>query len=132
VISNRQSLRIYYRRMATKAEVNTTSPADRRWRRCQLTVPVQITIEKSQRVNVINTRGSQMNNGGLAVRTDELAIGDEAEIKFTPPHFYPFVRLRGVIRNRVDDVYGVEFLATSAAEERQLDLFRHSLARWGA
>ncbi len=119
--------------MATEATFNIATPEGRRWRRCQLTVPVRITIEKSQRVNVINTRGSQINNGGLAVRADtELTIGDEAEIKFTPPHFYPFVRLKGVIRNRVDDVYGVEFLTTSAAQERQLALFRHTLLRWGA
>ena len=73
-----------------------------------------------------------MNNGGFAVRADtELTIGDEAEIRFTPPHFYPFVRLRGVIRNRLDDVYGVEFLAASKAEERQLGLFRHILLRGG-
>ena len=92
-----------------------------------------MTIESSSRLSVINTRGSRMNDGGLAVRADtELTIGDEAEIKFTPPHFYPFVRLRGVVRNRVDDVYGVEFLARSAEEERQLGFFRRILARWGA
>jgi len=98
-----------------------------------LTVPVRVTIENSERVNVMNTRGSQMNDGGITVRADkELAIGDEAEIKFTPPHFYPFVRLRGVIRNRAGDLYGVEFLAKSATESRQLGLFRHILLRWGA
>jgi hypothetical protein len=119
--------------MATEATPNTATPEGRRWQRFQLTAPVRVTIGETQRVNVINTRGSQMNNGGLAVRADtELTIGDEAEIKFTPPHFYPFVRLRGVIRNRVDNVYGVEFLAASAEEERQLDLFRRILARWGA
>lgn len=117
--------------MATETE--KTAPAGRRWRRSHLMVPVRITIEKSRHLRVINTRGSQMNDGGFAVCADtELTIGDEAEIKFTPPHFYPFVRLRGVIRNRVDDVYGVEFLATSAAEERQLGLFRHILQRWSA
>ena len=119
--------------MSTGAKVNTESPIGRRWRRSHLTVPVQITIDESRNAIVINTRGSQMNGGGLAVRADtELTIGDEAEIKFTPPHFYPFVRLRGVIRNRADDLYGVEFLATTAAETRQLSLFRHILLRWGA
>jgi len=118
--------------METEATSNIATPEGRRWRRSHLTVPVRITIEKSRHLNVINTRGSQMNNGGFAVRADaELTIGDEAEISFTPPHFYPFVRLRGVIRNRLDDVYGVEFLATSKAEERQLGLFRHILLRWG-
>jgi hypothetical protein len=76
-------------------------------------------------------RGFRVNDGGLAICTDrELTIGDEAEMKFTPPHFYPFVRLRGVIRNRVGDAYGVEFLAGSATETRQLDIFRHILLRW--
>ena len=91
-----------------------------------------MTIEKSQHVDVINARGSQINNGGFAVRANtELTIGDEAEVRFTPPHFYPFVRLRGVIRNRSGDLYGVEFLATSATDTRQLGLFRHILLRWG-
>ena len=60
----------------------------------------------------------------------ELTIGDEAEIRFVPPHFYPFVTLRGMIRNRKGDLYGVEFQATSAAEKEQLALFRRILARW--
>lgn len=121
------------RRMTTAIQPDCASTAGRRWRRSRLTVPIRVTIENPERVNVMNTRGSQMNDGGLAVRADrELAIGDEAEIKFTPPHFYPFVRLRGVIRNRVGDLYGVEFLAKSATESRQLGLFRHILLRWGA
>jgi len=119
--------------MASDGETDKTAPLGRRWRRSHLTVPIRVTIEKSHKVNVINTRGSQMNDGGLAVRADgDLTIGDEAEIRFTPPHFYPFVRLRGVIRNHDGDRYGVEFLATSAAEERQLHLFRHNLLRWDA
>jgi hypothetical protein len=117
----------------TNQQIETRSPSGRRWLRCKLTVPVRITIEKSSRPNVINTRGSEVNNGGLAVFADtELTIGDEAELTFTPPHFYPFVTVRGVIRNRVDDAYGVEFLATCAAEEKQLDMFRNILARWSA
>jgi len=119
--------------MTTGAQADNLSAAERRFRRSRLTVPVRVTIENSDRLNIMNTRGSQMNDGGLAVRADrELAIGDEAEIKFTPPHFYPFVRLRGVIRNRTGDLYGVEFLAKSATESRQLGLFRHILLRWGA
>jgi PilZ domain len=119
--------------MTTAPQLDSATTAGRRWRRSRLTVPVRVTIEKPERLNVMNTRGSQMNDGGITVRADrELAIGDEAEIKFTPPHFYPFVRLRGVIRNRVGDLYGVEFLAKSATDNRQLGLFRHILLRWGA
>ena len=81
---------------------------------------------------MINARGFQINNGGLAVRDTELTIGEEAEIRSIPPYFYPFVRLRGVIRHRDGDRYGVEFLATSALEKEQLALFQRILARWGA
>jgi hypothetical protein len=116
--------------MATEATFDIATPHGRRWRRRQFTAPVRITIEKS-RANVINARGSQINDGGLAVHADtQLTIGDEAEIRFLPPHFYPFVRLRGVIRNRDGDLYGVEFLATSAVEKEQLALFRRILSRW--
>jgi len=119
--------------MATEATFDIATPQGRRWHRCKFTAPVRLTIEKSRQRNVINTRGAQMNDGGLAVRADtELTIGDEAEIRFMPPLFYPFVRLRGVVRNRADDLYGVEFQATSALEKEQLALFRRILARWGA
>jgi hypothetical protein len=116
--------------MATEAKYDNPGPADRRWRRSHLKVPVRVTIDKS-RDDVIDTLCFRINNGGLAVRTDrELRLGDEAEIRFTPPHFYPFVRLRGIVRNRDGDLYGVEFQATTAAEEKQLALFRQILARW--
>jgi len=106
---------------------------ERRWRRSRFTVPVRITIDKCRDAIVINTRGCQINHGGIAVRADkELTIGDEAEFNFTPPHFYPFVRLRGVIRNRDGNLYGVEFLATSATETRQLTAFRNILLRLDA
>jgi len=133
VISNRRSLGIYYQGMASETEVDTTPPEKRRWRRLHFAVPIQVTIEKPQHVTLTDARGWRMNDGGTAVYADtELSIGSEAEIAFTPPHFYPPVTLRGVIRNRAGDLYGVEFLAKSAAEKEQLGLFRQILARWNA
>ena len=121
----------YHRRMATEAQTDKAAPKRRRWRRYHFAVPVQVTIEKPQHVTLTDGRGWRMNNGGTAVYTNtELSIGSEAEIAFTPPHFYPPVTLRGVIRNRAGDLYGVEFLAKSAAEKKQLALFRQVLARW--
>jgi len=77
----------------------------------------------------MNTRGAQVNEGGLAVYADaELAIGDEAEIEFTS---YCFT-LRGVVRNHAGDhLYGVEFLAAGALEGEYLDLFRQVLRAKG-
>jgi len=119
--------------MATEATFNVATPQGRRWRRCEFTALVRVTIEKSRRLLVINARGSEMNNGGLAVEADtELTVGDEAEFRFMPPHFYPFVSLRGVIRDLKGGRYGVEFVSTSAAEAKRLGLFRQSLAQWSA
>jgi hypothetical protein len=80
-----------------------------------------------------NVRGWRLNDGGMAVYAHtKLKIGALAEIEFSPPHFYPPVTLRGVVRNRAGDLYGVEFLAKRAADKEQVALFRKILARWDA
>jgi hypothetical protein len=111
--------------MATEATINTALLEKRRWRRLHFTVPVRVTLEKSGHVSVINSRGSHLNPGGIAFSADtDLAIGDEAEITLTDYH----LTLRGVVRDRAGDLYGVEFLATSAEETEQLGLFRQILS----
>jgi len=77
----------------------------------------------------MNTRGAQVNEGGLAVYADaELVIGDEAEIEFTNYG----LTLRGVVRNHAgDNLYGVEFLATNATEGEYLAFFRQVLRAKG-
>jgi len=114
--------------MPTKDKVNQEPSERRRWRRYHLTVPVRITIEKLLHVSVIDSRSSQMNDGGLAVYADtELSIGDKADLEFKPPHFDRALTLRGVVRNHKGNFYGVEFLATSATERDQLARFREIL-----
>jgi hypothetical protein len=114
--------------MATNAAIDTASPERRRWRRYHLTVPVRVTIEKLLRVSVINSLSFKMNDGGLEVYADtELTIGDKANLEFKPPHFDRALTLRGVVRNHKGNLYGVEFLATSATEREQLARFQQIL-----
>jgi hypothetical protein len=88
-------------------------------------MPLRIMIEKSRHVSVINSRGSQVNAGGLAFFADsELEVGDEVEIALTDYD----LTLRGVIRNRASSQYGVKFLATSPDEAEQLGRFRQNLS----
>jgi hypothetical protein len=88
-------------------------------------MPVRVTVEKSRHVSVINSRGSQVNAGGLAFFADAgLEIGDEVEITLTDYG----LTLRGVIRNYARTQYGVKFLATSPDEAEQLGLFRQKLS----
>ena len=115
---------MYYRRMATEVTFNIAAPEGRRWQRCQLTVPVRLRIEKAQDAALMDTRGCQMNDGGIAIyATAELSIGTQVEIEFTPPSFDFPLTLRGVVRNGAKNQYGVEFLETSAAEKEHLILF---------
>ena len=120
--------RDYHLGMPTNDKVDHKASERRRWRRYHFTVPVRVTIEKLLRVTVISSRSSQVNDGGLAVYADtELTIGDEADLEFTPPHFDRALTLRGVVRNHKGNLYGVEFLATSATEREQLARFRQIL-----
>jgi hypothetical protein len=96
----------------------------RRWHRSQFTVPVRVRIKKARETTLMNTHCSQMNDGGLAVYADtELPIGEEAEIEFTDYH----LTVRGAVRNRAGDLYGMEFLAASNTERTQLSLLRKIL-----
>jgi len=110
--------------VASNTRIAIPVPKTRRWRRYQLTVSLRVTAEKSCRASVINSRGSQVNAGGLAFLGDaDLEIGDEVEIAFTDFG----LTLRGVICNYASSQYGVKFLATSPDEAEQLGLFRQNL-----
>ena len=103
------------------------------WRRFQFTLPVRVAIRKCGDISLIDGRGYELNAGGFALFANgELAIGDEAEIAFMQPSFDPPLTLRGVVRNHAAKHYGIKFLATSAAEADQLDIFRQILGKIGS
>jgi hypothetical protein len=111
--------------MATDVGFASTSLNKRRWRRLHFTVPVRVALGKSLYGTVINSRGYQMNPGGISFLADgDLAIGDEVAIELTDYQ----LTLRGVIRDRTANRYGVEFLATNAEQNEQLELFRQILS----
>ena len=111
--------------MTTNAKFATTPLNKRHWRRLHFTVPVRVSLGKSRHGTVINSRGCQMNPGGIGFFANtDLAIGDKVEIELTDYQ----LTLRGVIRDRTGNRYGVEFMATSAEENEQLGLFRQILS----
>jgi len=113
--------------MTTNANIDDR-PVRRRWRRYHVAAPVRVTIEKPRHATLVDTRAYEMNDGGIAIRTNaELSIGTQAKIEFAPPSFDCALTLRGVVRNRAGSQYGVEFLVTSAAEKQHLILFQEIL-----
>ncbi len=117
------------RDMATKAKkIRHANEKGRRWRRYSFTVPIHVTIEKPRHATLADTSACQVNDGGIALRTNaELSIGTQAEIQLPPAAFDFPLTLRGVVRNRAAGQYGVEFLVTSAAENEHLTIFREIL-----
>jgi len=110
--------------MATRSELAAASLEKRRWRRVHFTVPVRVTVRRSRYTCVISSQGSLMNPGGISFSAEiDLAIGDEVEIALTDHQ----LKLRGAIRDRAGNQYGVEFLATTAEDNEQLTLFRQIL-----
>jgi hypothetical protein len=83
----------------------------RRYRRYPISVPVRVIAEKGDKVVIIQGRGNELNEGGLAVFAGlELKVGDKVAVEFTPAYTGSPIRVRCIVRNRNGYNYGVEFL----------------------
>ena len=83
----------------------------RRWPRYKMDVPVRVIKQGLTKVSIVQGRGSELNNGGMAVFAGtELSIGDQVLVEFTPPYTGQPIRVRCFVRNRTGYRYGVEFI----------------------
>lgn len=98
--------------MATETLV--TEPqilSTRRFRRFKLDVPVRLIIHTEDKTRIVDGRGNELNEGGMAVQAGvELALGEIVEIEFTPPYTSEPLRVHAAVRNRNGYRYGLEFL----------------------
>jgi hypothetical protein len=104
----------------------------RRFRRYKLDVPVRVVVQTEHKVRIIDGRGNELNEGGLAVNAGvELALDESVEVEFTPPYSGEPIRARAVVRNRDGYRYGMEFLTDSPQDcERVMDI-RAALQGYG-
>jgi PilZ domain-containing protein len=73
----------------------------RRWPRLKIRVPVTVIVKKPNKTVYVDGRGTDLNEGGIAVFAGaELGIGEEVEISFTPPYHGEPLLARTIIRNR--------------------------------
>jgi PilZ domain len=95
----------------------------RRFRRYKLDVPVRLVVQTEDKVRIIDGRGNELNEGGLAVQAGvELSLDERIEVEFTPPYSGP-IRARAIVRNRNGYRYGLEFLTESPEDcERVMDI----------
>jgi len=86
----------------------------RRWPRYKVDVPVRVITQSLTRGAIVQGRGSELNNGGMAVSAGtELSIGAQILVEFTSPRTGQPIRVRCFVRNRAEHKYGVEFITES-------------------
>jgi hypothetical protein len=86
----------------------------RRWPRYRVDVPVRVITQGLTKVAIVQGRGSELNNGGMAIFAGtELPIDAQVQVEFTPPYSGQPIRVRCFVRNRSGYRYGVEFITES-------------------
>ena len=89
----------------------------RRWQRLHTSLPVRILVRTPDCVRIIDSHGTQLNEGGLAVYAAvELEIGDRVDIELTMPDSASPLRFRVVVCNRTGYLYGLQFESALAGE----------------
>lgn len=105
----------------------------RRFPRYQLNVPVRVIAQRPDKVAIVQGRGNELNEGGMAVFAGvELKVGDEVAVEFTPPYSGLPIRVRCTVRNRQGYNYGVAFLLENHTDIQQVDDIRSVLRGLGA
>ncbi len=101
----------------------------RRWPRYQVNLPVRMLVRKPGLFRMAHVRGQELNVGGMAVYAIvELGIGDQVQLEFPLARSQQPIRLEATVRNRVDHQYGLEFLASNPAEEKEVTALRRMIA----
>lgn len=120
--------------MATEAVVHQAvyHPA-RRWPRYKLDLPVRVIAVKATKTVIVQGRGNELNEGGLAVFAGlELTLYEEAAVEFTPPYSGNPIRVRCIVRNRKGYNYGLEFLTTTEEDCDNVEQIRSVLRGLGS
>lgn|SRR6185369_5954738 len=119
--------------MAT--EVVITQPqmmTSRRFRRYKLDVPVRVVVHTDEKTRIIDGRGNELNEGGMAVHAGvELEMGDVVDVEFTPAYTGEPLRARAAVRNRNGYRYGIEFLLETPEDCDRVTDIRVALAGVG-
>jgi hypothetical protein len=93
--------------------------------RLLLDTPVCLVVQKPGNVLLVNARFRNISVDGVAVFAGvELAIDSDVQIEFTPPFGKGPLRVRAVVRNRREYVYGLEFIPRDRGEEETLQTLK--------
>jgi hypothetical protein len=105
----------------------------RRFPRYRINVPVRVIVDRLDKVSIVQGRGNELNEGGMAVFAGtELALNQRIAVEFTPPYSGLPIRVRCEVRNREGYTYGVAFLIESAEDKERVNEIRVVLKGLGS
>jgi hypothetical protein len=108
-------------------------PKVRRWPRYQLNVPIRLIAPKGDKISIVQGRGQELNEGGMAVFGGmELAVDEELAVEFTPPYTGQPIRVRARVRDRDGYKYGIEFLLETDNDYESVGQIRTVLTAMGS
>lgn len=119
--------------MVTEAVPVPQFPIPRRFPRYKLNVPLRVIVEKSDKVTIVQGRGDELNEGGMAVFAGvEVPVGGQMAVEFTPPYSGNPIRVRCVVRDRRGYNFGVEFLLGNDSDHDRVADIRAALRGMGS
>jgi PilZ domain len=129
-----QVLRLLYknRRVSTMSDIPNFSPMstdDAADGRRSARVPVDFAVQVFTNNTTCNGRGHELGTRGMAIHVPmDLHEGDSIRIMFQPPNSKARFGVFGLIRNRENFRYGIEFRELSRGETTELERVVATLA----
>src|SRR5579864_3868695 len=97
------------------------SSAARKWKRYSFDTVVKIVSIRKAVKTMIFGRTDNLSEGGLGFyAAQQLEINETVQIEFELPSARSAARLSGVVRNKIDGTYGVEFLDLPPGRRKEL------------
>src|SRR3982751_6566717 len=93
----------YHPAMATQIGHQSTHSfaADRRWPRFRLDVPVRVVAHRESKTLIVNGRGNEVSEGGLAIFVGRKpGFRERLGVESPPPYSSEPLRVPAVVRNR--------------------------------
>jgi hypothetical protein len=83
----------------------------RRFTRARVKLPVRVAFREHMKTLCISGQGTDIGRGGLGILVPaELSLGSRVMLEIDLPQPFGKIQLAGVVRNRQECYYGVEFL----------------------
>jgi hypothetical protein len=92
-------------------------------------VPIRVIAGDLSSAGVIAGRGTKMSAGGFCLfALANFSVGAQIDVEVIDSLCDKPIRVRGIIRNRLVYLYGVEFLINQPADRQQVTRLSHSFS----